>query len=201
MGNVVVGGRAEPKQGYSDLWIPFHWLRHSLLCCKNVLSYSMKHLALCLLLLAGCSGDKKALPADAETNAAAKGLPNFTMTTLDGVDIRANSLEGKNILIFYNPDCDHCQRQAQAIRGRIKDFSDWSIYFIAASGETQSRKFASTYDLHEQKNIVFATAGIPEVVREMGSIGTPSIFVYSQEGKLIKQFDGETPVGDILAIL
>ena len=28
-----------------------------------------------------------------------------------------------------------------------------------------------------------------------GSIGTPSIFIYNEAGKLVKNFDGETPVG------
>ncbi len=168
----------------------------------------MKYIALSFLLLA-CSGENKS--GEAQTDVAApategvaevsKGLPDFVMTTLQGETLRTKSLQGKNILIFYNPDCDHCQRQAQSIRKKMDAFSNWTIYFIAASGDTQSRTFATTYDLHEQKNVVFATAGIPEVIREMGSIGTPSIFIYSDEGKLVKQFDGETPVEDILKVM
>ncbi|HQQ95675.1 MAG TPA: redoxin domain-containing protein [Cyclobacteriaceae bacterium] len=171
----------------------------------------MKYLALSFLLLA-CSGNNKseqvesnsALPVQEQQKAVdetAKGLPDFIMTTLEGELLQTKALQGKNILIFYNPDCDHCQRQAQSIRKQINAFNDWTIYFIAASGDTQSRTFAMTYDLHEQKNVFFATAGIPEVVREMGSIGTPSIFIYDDAGKLVKNFDGETPVEDILKVM
>lgn len=171
----------------------------------------MKYLALAFLLLA-CSGNKKleqtesnvALPVQEQQKTgdeAAKGLPDFIMTTLQGEPLQTKALHGKNILIFYNPDCDHCQRQAQSIRKQIDAFKGWTIYFIAASGDTQSKTFAMTYDLHEQKNVIFATAGIPEVVREMGSIGTPSIFIYSEAGKLVKNFDGETPVEDILKVM
>ncbi len=171
----------------------------------------MKYLALSFLMLA-CSGNNKsgqaesiaavpALDQQKTGGEAVKGLPDFIMTTLQGEPLQTKALRGKNILIFYNPDCDHCQRQAQSIRKQIEAFSGWTIYFIAASGDTQSRTFAVTYDLHEQKNVFFATAGIPEVVREMGSIGTPSIFIYSEAGKLVKNFDGETPVEDILKVM
>lgn len=168
----------------------------------------MKYLAFSFLLLA-CSGENKSTQAEAQAIAPApesgasvsKGLPDFIMTTLQGEALQTKSLQGRNILIFYNPDCDHCQRQAQSIRKQMSAFIDWTIYFIAASGDTQARTFAITYDLHEQKNVVFATAGITEVDRAMGSIGTPSIFIYSDEGKLVKQFDGETPVDDILKVM
>ncbi len=167
----------------------------------------MKYLTLSLsLFLLACSGDNKSRQAEAKVESASvtevsKALPDFIMTTLQGEVMQTKSLHGKNILIFYNPECDHCESQAKSIRKQMDAFSDWPIYFIAASGDPQSRMFAMKYDLHEQKNVVFATAGIPEVVREMGSIGTPSIFVYSEEGKLVKRFDGETPVDDILKVM
>jgi len=139
------------------------------------------------------SGPKVAIPI--------RMLPDFQMTTLAGDSIRAKQLKGKNMLIFFNPDCDHCQREAQAIRGRMDEFKSYTLYFIAADGDQSLRIFGKEYDLLGQPNVVFATATIPDVVREMGPMGTPSIWIYTDKGQLIRKFDGETPVEEIIKVL
>jgi peroxiredoxin len=150
----------------------------------------------CLLLMT-CGQSKK------ESTAAEKpsALPSFMMTLTTGQQLMSNTLPGNLILIFYNPECDHCQREAEAIRKEIEQFRDHSIYFIAASPIETISQFARDYDLTGYSNVVFAKAEIPDVIREMGSIGTPALFIYSKDKQLIKKFDGETKVEEIIKFL
>ena len=113
----------------------------------------------------------------------------------------ANELPGKTILIFYNPDCDHCQREAEEIRFRLDDFKNYTLYFIAASPDENVRLFAEKYDLLGKGNVLFAKAEVPDVIREMGPMSSPSLYIYSDKKQLIKKFDGETAVEEIIKAL
>ncbi len=113
----------------------------------------------------------------------------------------SNQLSGKTILIFYNPDCDHCQREAEEIHLRLDEFKAYTLYFIAASPDENVMQFATKYDLLGKDNVLFASAEVQEVVREMGPMDTPCLLIYSEERQLIKKFDGETPVEDIIKFL
>lgn len=150
-----------------------------------------------LLLLTACSPPKKESPANNEVNE----LPAIPLTMISGERLMANSLSGKTILIFYIPDCDHCQREAEAIRSQFDVFKNYALYFITASGTEEIKRFAETYRLNGLPNVFFARTEVADVIREMGPIGTPSLYIYSREKRLIKKFDGETKVAEIAAVL
>ncbi len=151
-----------------------------------------------LLLLAACSPPKKDSPP---LNNDVNELPAIPLTLISGERLMANSLAGNTILIFYIPDCDHCQREAEAIHSQLDVFKNYSLYFITASGTEEIKRFAETYRLNGLPNVFFARTTVADVIREMGPIGTPSLYIYSREKRLIKKFDGETTVAEIEAVL
>lgn len=136
-----------------------------------------------------------------DTNSALRDLPSFQLTLLTGEKMMANDLPGRTILIFYNPDCDHCQREAEEISFRLADFKNYTLYFIAASPDENVRLFAEKYDLLGKGNVLFAKAEVPDVIREMGPMSSPSLYIYSDGKQLIKKFDGETAVEEIIKAL
>ncbi len=129
------------------------------------------------------------------------GLPAIQLTKLTGEKLVTKTLSGKTILIFYNPECDHCQREAASIRSRLEEFKHYTLYFIAASSDEAIKHFAETYDLVDKSNVIFVTAEVQEVVREMGSMSSPAMFIYSDSKHLVKKFDGETPIEEIIKFL
>ena len=145
-------------------------------------------------LFVTCSAPKK-------ENVPRNELPAILLTLVSGEKLMASTLEGRTILLFYVPDCDHCQREAEAIRGQLNAFKDYSLYFIAASEPDEMNRFAERYGLKGFANVYFARAEVADVIREMGSMGTPCLFIYSKEKRLIKKFDGETNVNDIVSVL
>lgn len=128
-------------------------------------------------------------------------LPDITLNLIHGKSLKATALPGKAVLIFFGPDCDHCQRQAESIRKHIDVFNNYSLYFIASNTELEIIRFAEDYKLQGYPNIFFAQAEVAEVIGKMGPMSVPGIYIYSSEKRLIKNFDGETAVDEIAKFL
>jgi cytochrome oxidase Cu insertion factor (SCO1/SenC/PrrC family) len=127
-------------------------------------------------------------------------LPSMNLTTLNGIQVNTKTLTGNSILILFQPDCDHCQREAKEIRAHIDAFKDYSVYFISADPMPALEKFANDYDLSSQANFFFGMTTVENVLNSFGSIPTPSVYIYSDQ-TLVQKFNGEVSIGKILEAL
>ncbi|HEX6227568.1 MAG TPA: redoxin domain-containing protein [Chryseolinea sp.] len=124
-------------------------------------------------------------------------LPNMTVTSLDETHINLRTLKDKTILILFQPDCDHCQREAKEIRENLDAFKNYSLYFISADQFDPVKKFGEDYDLITQPNVHFALTTVDNVLKNFGAIPAPSVYIYADQ-KLVKKFNGEVSIGRIL---
>jgi thiol-disulfide isomerase/thioredoxin len=153
---------------------------------------------LCLLLPLGCSA-----PASRETEKevpianSRNDLPQMTVTTLAQSKIDLHKLQGNTILILFQPDCDHCQREALEIRKHLDRFNQYVIYFISAAEMPSIEAFGTSYDLIGHSNVNFAATTVENVIRSFGPIPAPSIYIYNDQ-KLKKKFNGEIGIEAIL---
>lgn len=132
---------------------------------------------------------------------AATDLPPLPLLKLDGTSLMANQLNGKIILYFFQPDCDHCQRETGQIRENLAAFRDYQVYFISNYPQQTIAKFAQDYKLAFEPNFVFAHATINDILNTVGPMESPSMFIYAADGRLVKNFNGETPIQEILPAL
>lgn len=196
----MVGRCAKQDEGHQSLWFTLSHIRISIPCTQNFLSRVNSRLIpfWFLLILFNCTPEKKQV----EENPAVKNdLPDINLMLIQGDSLNASALSGKVILIFFGPDCDHCQRQAESIREQLDVFKNYTLYFIASSPDSEIIQFAESYHLLGYPNILFARAEIAEVIGKMGSMSVPGIFIYSAEKQLVKKFNGETAVNDIAKFL
>ena len=127
-----------------------------------------------------------------------KGLPDMPLLTTAGIKTNAQELEGKVVLVLFQPDCDHCQREAVQIREHLQAFDDYTVYFITYAPMADIQRFAQEYRLDGNKNINFAYADVQPILDNFGSVPTPSMYIYSDKRQLVKAFEGETPITEIL---
>ena len=127
--------------------------------------------------------------------------PNINITHINGSQLNVRDIKGKAVLVFFQPDCDHCQREAEQIQQNLHAFKDYQLYFISDAALPQIAAFAQKYKLAGNPSIHFSQTTISDIMRTIGSVQLPSVYVYSSEGKLIKSFNGETPVAWILSVL
>ena len=168
--------------------------------------YPMKNT--CLLLIGGLLLATPVLPASLPSPAilhalhkAPSQLPNMPLLTTEGAQVNPQSLSGKVVLVLFQPDCDHCQREAEAIHQHLEKFDDYSIYFITYAPMADIQQFARDYQLSGLDNVVFTLSEVQPILDNFGSIPTPSLYIYSDQQQLVKAFEGETPIDKVLAYL
>ncbi|MEQ9442056.1 MAG: redoxin domain-containing protein [Cyclobacteriaceae bacterium] len=127
-----------------------------------------------------------------------KGLPDMPMLTTAGIKTNAQELEGKVVLVLFQPDCDHCQREAVQIREHLQAFDDYTVYFITYAPMADIQRFSQEYQLDGNDNVFFAFVEVQPILDNFGSVPTPSMYIYSDKRQLVKSFEGETPIAEIL---
>lgn len=154
----------------------------------------------CWIAILSCAPRNKKTEGSAiEKDSLKNDLPKISLTTLDGKKIATENLLGHAvILILFQPDCDHCQREAEEIKKNIKSFEGYQLYFVSADSAEQVAKFASDYKLSEESNVSFATTKLQDVLSGFGPIPAPSLYIYNAAGNLVQKFNGETDINLVL---
>jgi peroxiredoxin len=141
-------------------------------------------------------------PAPAAQAAPVKNdLPDMPMLRSDGTQFTARSLSGKVMLVFFLPDCDHCQREARQISNNLSYFKNYSLYFVSTAPLPEQERFGQEYNLAGQPNVSFAQASPEDLYKHFGLFPTPTVYLYQEGGRLVKIFRDETPVEQIIAAL
>ena len=156
----------------------------------------LKAATLFLLIVIQCcssSSDK-----DSSTAAVQNELPQMVVTKPDGSRLNIKELTGKIVLILFQTDCDHCQREATAIQENISAFKPYSVYFITTSSQQQIETFAKEYKLADYPNVHFCQTTSQSVLDNFGPIDAPSLYIFSSNRTLVRSFKGETPIIEIL---
>jgi thiol-disulfide isomerase/thioredoxin len=153
-------------------------------------------------LLTGCGAEKSQTDSVAQVvNVQQNDLPAIRLIFPDGRKINGQDLGGKSVLVLFQPDCDHCQREAEQIAAFSKSFEGYHVYFISSAPVSEIVTFAEKYHLRDKPNFFFAETPFDDVVKSFGPIETPSLYIYSTEKKLVQSFNGEVAIEVVVKYL
>jgi peroxiredoxin len=152
------------------------------------------------LLLVACSAKKETVKEEESTASAVvtTDLPAMTLTNFDGSKQSVKDIKGKTVLILFQPDCDHCQREAVEIEKNLERFNGYQLYFVSSDAIPAIDKFSSDYRLKDKANVHFAQTTVQNVLDNFGAISAPSLYIYNEQGKLVQSFNGETAIEVVL---
>jgi thiol-disulfide isomerase/thioredoxin len=211
MGDAVVGRHAEPKKGDQDLW---NAGRHILRCILDtILGMTTKRIlgiiagvvgvAVVLYLLAPwkkADEPSKATSIPPMVSTGGNELPSLKITFGDQSSTHLRDLDGDILLIFFNPDCDHCQQEAEQMAANKEAFAKWQVYYIASVDAKAAEEFGVKYKLTDE-NYHFGFAGVSEVYNAVGALTqVPTILVYKNR-MFVTKFEGITPIEDLKKVL
>lgn len=126
-------------------------------------------------------------------------LPGLALIGVDGQKVELQ--QGKAIvLIYFNSECDHCQREIAGLREKRQLFAEASLVLMSAESLEKIRAFAATVDFGTT-DARFVQVAPEQIATVFGTLGLPHIFIYSKEGKLLEIFSGETPAEAIASVL
>ena len=156
------------------------------------------HISLLFAIISfSCSSPSTKAPVEPPPVPPRNDLPNMIITALDESKINVHALKENTILILFQPDCDHCQREAKEIRENLDAFKNYSLYFISADQFAAVKKFGEDYDLMGHTNVYFALTTVDNVLKNFGAIPAPSVYIYADQ-KLVQKFNGEVTIDRIL---
>lgn len=58
-----------------------------------------------------------------------------------------------SMIVLFNPDCDHCQKETEELTQHIDRFKNIQIVMASFAPLEKIKEFSSTYDLEKYKNI------------------------------------------------
>ncbi|MBS1600207.1 MAG: redoxin domain-containing protein [Bacteroidetes bacterium] len=128
----------------------------------------------------------------------AQTLPNFQFSRLDNTVFTNKDLSQHKMLcfIFFDSDCDHCQRAVNNIDKQYKSFQNAAVYLISMDSPDKIKQFMSTYGpkLKTQKNVVVLQDNLSQFISKFKPRKYPAMFLYSVDKKLLDYEDNEESV-------
>jgi len=125
---------------------------------------------------------------------AIASLPVINFQTTDSISYTKDNLfPDKNlILVWFNTDCEHCQYEAQEFIKNPVSFNQTQILMVSGEPLSDLRKFGKTYGIDTLQFLKLLHCDYQVFFNTFGTTSVPSLFIYSPEGKLLKQYNGET---------
>lgn len=120
------------------------------------------------------------------------------MCSLDGnKSVLPRRVAGPVVLIYFEPDCDHCQRQASEISRHAMEFGNVCVLWLSKDSLATLRSFAHQYSLLRPPMMQVAQIK-PEVAIALQFFSTPDIRIYNADHQLVQRYKGETRAAAII---
>lgn len=127
-------------------------------------------------------------------------LPPFRITQANGQIYKAEELPlGKAILlIYFSPDCDHCEKLMTDFVKYAEAFKNASVVMITYLPVERVAQFNKDYSISRFPNIVVGTEGMTFFVRNYYKLmEMPFAALHDKNGNLIKSFSRNVPLKDL----
>lgn len=102
------------------------------------------------------------------------------------------------LIMFFSPECDHCQRQLTDLLARMKDLSQHQIILASHEEVKKLSDFSNRYQLSKYPNILIGRDTkflLPPFYRIRNF---PYLALYNKSGDLITTFEGNVTVDNLL---
>lgn len=133
--------------------------------------------------------------------AMSQSIPSFQMQLTNGKSFSSGNLSPQKplVLIYFAPDCEHCQILMDTIFKKINEFKNSQIVMVTFKPLNEVIDFENHYGTHKYQNIKVGTEIPIFFFRKYYQLeNTPFTALYDKQGKLIISYKKETPVDDLI---
>ena len=124
-------------------------------------------------------------------------LPVCTVQDISGETFTIEPQGKPTVLIYFDPDCDHCQREAKELCKEGAALASATVVMLSAAPVPALKTFAQTYQLNNVPGLRVAHIE-RQVAREtFGFSSVPDVLIYHADGTLSHRFKGETSIAAI----
>lgn len=136
-------------------------------------------------------------------------IPDYKILTTDSTYTTQTALKKNKpvMVIYFLPDCSHCQHLAGEMKPKLAQFKNTQIVFITATRTeypylNMIRDFSKNYGLDKYPNITVGTEYPTYKVQQFYKLrSTPYVAIYDRTGTLLKTYEKVPKVDELLATL
>lgn len=125
----------------------------------------------------------------------AKTIPSFSFYKPDKTIFTEQKLaEGRLLFfMFFDADCDHCQRTMSYFNRHYNEFNKVAVYFITVDTWDKANQFMKKFGINfsGRKNVTLLQDSNNEFVSKFGPKKFPSVFLYTSKKELLLYDDEE----------
>ena len=128
-------------------------------------------------------------------------IPPFKMTLSNNKIFNAVDLpKGKPlVIIYFDPDCDHCQKLMTELFKKINSFKKAEMVLITFKPVTEVAEFEKKYTTSKYANMKVGTEGTLFYLRNYYKlVKMPFTALYDSQGNYSYSYRDETPVDDLI---
>ncbi|HEY8659318.1 MAG TPA: redoxin domain-containing protein [Hanamia sp.] len=133
--------------------------------------------------------------------AVAQSMPDFRMQLTNGKIFSAKDLPKDKpvIIIYFAPDCEHCQALMNEILTKIQNFKKAQVVMVTFKPVNEVIDFEKHYQTAKYPNIKVGIEIPIFFFKNFYNLqNTPFTALFSKQGKLIISYQKETPVDDLI---
>ncbi len=135
------------------------------------------------------------------SSVVAQSIPPFKILLTNGRTFYAKDLPHRKpvIIIYFSPDCEHCQTLMNAFFKKINDFKSTEIIMVTFRPLNEVAGFEKSYRTYKYPNIIVGTE-MPAFFFKMyyNLMNTPFTVLYDKQGKYFYSYRKETPIEDLI---
>ena len=128
-------------------------------------------------------------------------LPPFKMYLSNNTVFSATDLPRNKpiIVIYFDPDCDHCQKLVNGVFKRINNLKKAEIVMVTFKPVAEVAAFEKKYKTHNYSNINVGTEGTSYQLRNYYKLmNMPFTALYDKDQKLSSSYGQEISVDELI---
>jgi thioredoxin-related protein len=131
----------------------------------------------------------------------AQTLPDFKMKLSNGTIFSSTQVSDKKpvILIYFAPDCEHCEALMKQIISQINTFKNTQLILVTFEPVPVLSPFEKNFQTAKYSNMKVGSEVQPLFLQKIYQLQhTPFTALFDKHGKLIVSYKDYTPVNELI---
>lgn len=104
----------------------------------------------------------------------------------------------RTVILFFHPECVFCQKELEEVIARHMECRNTQWIFITLAPLEIVEEFLMEYPLESIPDAYLLREDWPDMYERFGVKGPPALFIYDENGKLMKRHKRAVPIKTIV---
>jgi len=144
------------------------------------------------------------LLAACKSHPTGEPFPSFDILLIDSATrLNTASIKEGNpiVLLYFSPDCEHCQKETEAILRHMPSMKEAHFYFVTNDPFDKLKTFNGYYKIDNYPNVTLGWDDRFFLLRYFKGIYPPYLVLYDRHKHQKAAYQGDTSVDTIISFI